>query len=62
MSEKLILQIAVLLKNLLGIFAFILLAIFFNKWWLSLLSILFMTDIVESKNEDKKIKTIKDNK
>ena len=52
MSEDLKLMIAVLIKNTVCTIAFILLAIAFNKWWLCLFGILFITT-VEKNNERK---------
>ncbi len=55
MSENLKLQLAVIAKNTITTIGFILLAMFFNKWWLSLLAILFLTFTVKDKeSEDKK--------
>lgn len=43
MSENLKLQIAVLIKNTISLTLWVVLAIAFNKWWLALFSILFLT-------------------
>lgn len=47
MTEKLKLQIAVLVKNTITIVVFAILAIFFKKWWMIFMAILFNTSIVE---------------
>lgn len=52
MSENLMLQIAVLLKNIVCIIAFILLAIVFNKWWIALFAVLFLTTVEKEENKD----------
>lgn len=52
MSENLMLQIAVLLKNTVCIIAFILLAIVFNKWWIALFAVLFLTTVEKEENKD----------
>lgn len=54
MSENLILMIAVLLKNLIVTISFVVLAIVFNTWWISLFSLLFLTTI------EKKVKIEKE--
>lgn len=43
MSEKLIQQIALLISNTIRVLAFIGLSMFFGKWWIALLSGLFLT-------------------
>lgn len=43
MSEELIQQIALLISNTIRVLAFIGLAMFFGKWWIALLSALFLT-------------------
>ena len=43
MSEHLKLQIAVLIKNTISLTLWVVLAITFNKWWISLFSILFLS-------------------
>ena len=43
MSENLKLQIAVLIKNTISLTLWVVLAIIFNKWWIALFSILFLT-------------------
>ena len=50
MTERLKQQILILTTNTIKIALFVLLAIFFEKWWLSLLSILFMTYTDNSNN------------
>ena len=42
MSEKLKQQIAIMTNNTIRIGLFVVLAIAFGKWWISLLSILFL--------------------
>lgn len=54
MSENLILMIAVLLKNTIVTISFVVLAIVFNTWWISLFSLLFLTTI------EKKVKIEKE--
>lgn len=54
MSENLILMIAVLLKNIIVTISFVVLAIVFNTWWISLFSLLFLTTI------EKKVKIEKE--
>jgi len=57
MSEELKLYLIVAIKNVLIVLGFIALAIVFHKWWLSLLSALFWTDIkgkIETKKEEEK--------
>lgn len=51
MSENLKLQIAVLIKNTICLALWITLAIIFNKWWVALFSLLFIT---VSENEENK--------
>ena len=53
MDDNLKLMLAVLAKNLLTIICFVVLAIFFNKWWLALFSILFMTSVEKDKKINK---------
>lgn len=50
MSENLKLQIAVLIKNTISLTLWVVLAITFNKWWIALFSILFLTS-VEKEND-----------
>lgn len=50
MSEKLKQQILVITTNILKLIGFIILAIHFQKWWLVLISILFMTSIEYEKD------------
>lgn len=52
MSEELKLYLIVTIKNILTILGFIVLAIVFHKWGLSLLSALFYTSV--EKKEEKK--------
>lgn len=49
MSENLILEITVLIKNMITLIVFGLLAVIFCKWWIVLISILFWTSIEEKK-------------
>ena len=51
MSEHLKLQIAVLIKNTISLTLWVVMAIAFNKWWIALFSILFLTS-VEKKNKE----------
>ena len=51
MSENLILMIAVLLKNIIVTISFVVLAIVFNTWWISLFSLLFLTTIEKIEKE-----------
>ena len=52
MSEELKQQILVITTNILKLIGFIILAIYFQKWWLVLISILFMSSI-EYKKDNK---------
>lgn len=52
MSEHLKLQIAVLIKNTISLTLWIVLAITFNKWWIALFSILFLTFVKEENNKE----------
>ena len=52
MSEHLKLQIAVLIKNAISLTLWVMLAIAFNKWWIALLSILFLTSVEKEKNKE----------
>lgn len=52
MSEHLKLQIAVLIKNTISLTLWVALAITFNKWWIALFSILFLTFVEEKNNEE----------
>lgn len=54
MSENLILMIAVLLKNIIVTISFVVLAIVFNTWWISLFSLLFLTTIEKIEKEGNK--------
>lgn len=54
MSENLILMIAVLFKNMIVIISFVVLAIVFNTWWISLFSLLFLTTIEKIEKEGNK--------
>lgn len=54
MSEDLKLMIAVLIKNTIVILEFIGLAIYFNNFWLSLLSVLFMTTVEKTGGKENK--------
>lgn len=54
MSENLILMIAVLLKNIIVTISFVVLAIVFNTWWISLFSLLFLTTIEKIEKESNK--------
>ena len=45
MSENLKLQIAVLIKNTISLTLWVMMAIAFNKWWIALFSILFLTSV-----------------
>lgn len=49
MSEHLKLQIAVLIKNTICLTLWVVLAITFNKWWIALFSILFLTSVEKKK-------------
>lgn len=51
MSEHLKLQIAVLIKNTISLALWVVLAIAFNKWWIALFSILFLTFVEKEKNK-----------
>lgn len=50
MSENLKLQIAVLITNTICLALWITIAIIFNKWWLALFSLLFITIIKDKRN------------
>lgn len=52
MSENLKLQIAVLIKNTICLALWITLAIIFNKWWVALFSLLFITVIENKENRN----------
>ena len=52
MNENLKLQIAVLIKNTISLTLWIVLAIAFNKWWIALFSILFLTSVEKEKNKE----------
>ena len=52
MSEHLKLQIAVLIKNTISLALWVVLAIAFNKWWIALFSILFLTSVEKEKNKE----------
>ena len=52
MSEHLKLQIAVLIKNTISLTLLVVLAIAFNKWWIALFSILFLTSVEKEKNKE----------
>ena len=52
MSEHLKLQIAVLIKNTISLALWVVLAIAFNKWWIALFSILFITSVEKEKNKE----------
>lgn len=52
MSEHLKLQIAVLIKNTISLTLWVVLAIAFNKWWIALFSILFLTSVEKEKNKE----------
>ena len=45
MKDNIKLQIAVLIKNILVLALFVILAIVFNKWWICLISALFFSYI-----------------
>lgn len=49
MSENLMLEITVLIKNIITLIVFGLLAVIFHKWWIVLISILFWTSIEDKK-------------
>lgn len=51
MSENLKLQIAVLIKNTISLTLWVVLAIAFNKWWIALFSILFLTFVKKNNKE-----------
>lgn len=53
MSEDLILMISVLIKNVIVIISFTILAICFQKWWIVLFAILFFSSVTR-KDEDSK--------
>lgn len=48
-EKKLKLQTILIMANVIKVIAFIVLAIFFQKWWLSLISVFFMTTPQEFK-------------
>ena len=52
MSEHLKLQIAVLIKNTISLALWVVMAIAFNKWWIALFSILFLTSVEKEKNKE----------
>ena len=52
MSEHLKLQIAVFIKNTISLTLWVVLAIAFNKWWIALFSILFLTSVEKEKNKE----------
>ena len=52
MSEHLKLQIAVLIKNTISLTLWVVLAIAFNKWWIALFSILFLTFFEKEHNKE----------
>ena len=52
MSEDLKLQIAVLIKNTISLALWVVLAIAFNKWWIALFSILFLTFVEKENNKE----------
>lgn len=51
MSEILKQQIALLISNTIRIALFVMLAIAFEKWWIALFSVLFLTSTKENKND-----------
>lgn len=51
MSENLKLEIAVLIENVITIIVFSILAIFFQKWWIILVSIFFLSFIKDKKEQ-----------
>ena len=52
MSENLKLQIAVLIKNTISLTLWVVLATIFNKWWIALFSILFLTSVKKQNNKE----------
>lgn len=57
MSENLMLEIIVLIRNIIALIVLDLLAVIFHKWWIVLISILFWTSIEgekEIKNDRRK--------
>ena len=52
MSENLKLQIAVLIKNTISLALWVVMAIAFNKWWIALFSILFLTFAEKENNKE----------
>lgn len=52
MSEHLKLQIAVLIKNTISLTLWVVMAIAFNKWWIALFSILFLTFVKKENNKE----------
>lgn len=52
MSEHLELQIAVLIKNTISLTLWAVLAITFNKWWIALFSMLFLTFVKKENNKE----------
>ena len=52
MSEHLKLQIAVLIKNTISLTLWVVLEIAFNKWWIALFSILFLTFFEKENNKE----------
>ena len=51
MSEHLKLQIAVLIKNTISLTLWVVMAITFNKWWIALFRILFLTFVEKRKEQ-----------
>ena len=60
MSEDLKILIAVLIKNTISLTLWVVLAILFNKWWIALFSILFLTFVENNNKEWLKMITITD--
>lgn len=52
MNNNFKLQIAILIKNILVLALFVILAIVFNKWWICLISALFFSYIEKEENND----------
>lgn len=52
LNENLKLQIAVLIKDTICLALWITLAIIFNKWWVALFSLLFITVIKNEENKE----------
>ena len=61
MSEHLKLQIAVLIKNTISLTLWAVLAITFNKWWIALFSMLFLTFVKKENNKEYQMKRNKYN-